>query len=232
MNFHFFPKKIFLVIFILIGNKLLYAQPTHGLTFQLGLVNSLYKSTIPNIKNVPTIFIPSFAFEYGKYSDNLFWGGAGIGMNIRNIPFYKYNDGNTIGVRTPEFWAKVKTGFHIHNEFMTHLPFIALGVGKYAKAEQRYKNQNGVTYTNLGHYKNFNLQSISPFLEIGTSLINSSFVENKRNIFLTFSFRYYPLNVFKSKTDIEYAPFEIISIQYQLIELNIIAGIQQNFRKN
>jgi hypothetical protein len=69
-------------------------------------------------------------------------------------------------------------------------------------------------------------------MEAGTTLINSTFTENKRSIFLTFSFRYYPLPVFKSKTDIEYEPGETVSIQYHLIEFNIIAGIQKNLRRN
>lgn len=208
------------------------SQPTHGVTFQLGLINNMYKSDVPNIKSTTTHFLPSYAFEYGKYSENLFWGGCGIGLNVRNIPFYKYNNGNTIGIQTPEFWFKVKTGFHIHNEFMTHLPFISLGIGKYGQTETFYKNQNGVSYTNLGNYKNFNLQNVLPFMEAGTTLINSSFVENKRSIFVTFSFRYYPLPIFKTKTDIEYEPGEVVSIQYHLIEFNIIAGIQKNLRKN
>jgi hypothetical protein len=208
------------------------SQPTHGVTFQLGLVNNVFKSEVPNVKNATTHFLPSYAFEYGKYSENLFWGGCGIGLNVRNIPFFKYANGNVIGVQTPEFWLKVKTGFHIHNEFMTHLPFISLGIGKYGQTETYYKNQNGVSYNNLGNYKNFNLQTVLPFMELGTTLINSSFVENKRSIFITFSARYYPMSIFKSKTEIEYEIGETVFIQYRLIEFNIIAGIQKNLRKN
>ncbi len=208
------------------------SQPTHGVTFQLGLVNNVFKSEVPNVKNATTHFLPSYAFEYGKYSENLFWGGCGIGLNVRNIPFYKYANGNVIGVQTPEFWFKAKTGFHIHNEFMTHLPFISLGIGKYGQTETYYKNQNGVSYNNLGNYTNFNLQSLLPFMELGTTLINSSFVENKRSIFITFSARYYPMSIFKSKTEIEYELGETVFIQYRLIEFNIIAGIQKNLRKN
>lgn len=225
-------KKYFLLYLILMHVGLVHAQPTHGVTFQLGLINNMYKSDVPNVKNSTTHFLPSYAFEYGKYSENLFWGGCGIGLSVRNIPFYKYNNGNVIGVQTPEFWFKVKTGFHIHNEFMTHLPFISLGIGKYGQTETYYKNQNGVSYINLGGYKNFNLQNVLPFMELGTTLINSSFTESKRSIFITFSFRYYPLPVFKTKTDIEYEIGEITSIQYHLIECNIIAGIQKNLRKN
>jgi hypothetical protein len=225
-------KKYFLLYLILLHVGLSHAQPTHGVTFQLGLINNMYKSDVPNVKNATTHFLPSYAFEYGKYSENLFWGGCGIGLSVRNIPFYKYNNGNVIGVQTPEFWFKVKTGFHIHNEFMTHLPFISLGIGKYGQTETYYKNQNGVSYNNLGGYKNFNLQNVLPFMEVGTTLINSSFTESKRSIFITFSFRYYPLPVFKTKTDIEYEIGEITSIQYHLIEFNIIAGIQKNLRKN
>lgn len=225
-------KKYFLLYLILMHVGLVHAQPTHGVTFQLGLINNMYKSDVPNVKNSTTHFLPSYAFEYGKYSENLFWGGCGIGLSVRNIPFYKYNNGNVIGVQTPEFWFKVKTGFHIHYEFMTHLPFISLGIGKYGQTETYYKNQNGVSYINLGGYKNFNLQNVLPFMELGTTLINSSFTESKRSIFITFSFRYYPLPVFKTKTDIEYEIGEITSIQYHLIEFNIIAGIQKNLRKN
>ncbi len=224
-------KTLLLLGFVLIA---FYAksQPTHGVTFQLGLVNNVFKSEVPNVKNATTHFLPSYAFEYGKYSENLFWGGCGIGLNVRNIPFYKYANGNVIGVQTPEFWFKVKTGFHIHNEFMTHLPFISLGIGKYGQTESYYKNQNGVSYNNLGNYKNFNLQTVLPFMELGTTLINSSFVETKRSIFITFSARYYPLPIFKSKTEIEYELGENTFIQYRLIEFNIIAGIQKNLRKN
>ncbi len=209
-----------------------FSQVTHGLSFQIGLTNSLYKSTEKGILNVPKIFMPSFSLEYGRFSENLFWGGASIGMQMRNIPFYKYTNGNTLSVGKNEYWLKIKTGLHIHNEFLTHLPFIALGTGIYGASETRYKSQNGMTYNNLGNYKNFNLQKTSPFLEIGTTMINSSFTEVKRNVFITLSFRYYPLPVFKSKTDIEYAPFEVVSIQYQLFEFNIIAGLQQNFRRD
>jgi hypothetical protein len=221
-----------ILLLLMLFSAPVFCQPTHGVTFQLGLINNLYKSDVPNVKNNTTHFLPSYAFEYGKYSENLFWGGVGLGISIRNIPFYKYFNGNTIGVQTPEFWLKFKTGFHIHNDFMTHLPFIALGIGKYGQTEPFYKNQNGVSYTNVDNYKNFNLQTVLPFMEAGTTLINSTFTENKRSIFLTFSFRYYPLPVFKSKTDIEYEPGETVSIQYHLIEFNIIAGIQKNLRRN
>lgn len=223
---------ITLISLIIIFSLNVKAQPTHGVTFQIGLINNLYKSAVTTVKNTTTHFLPSYAFEYGKYSENLFWGGCGIGISIRNIPFYKYTNGNTIGVQTPEFWLKFKTGLHIHNDFMTHLPFIALGIGKYGKTEPFYKNQNGISYNNVGNYDNFNLQNVMPFMEAGTTLINSTFTESKRSIFLTFSFRYYPLPVFKSKTDIEYEPGENISIQYNLFEFNIIAGIQKNLRRN
>ena len=224
-------KNIVIFILFLCSKQLMFAQPTHGVAFQIGLINNLFKSDIPGVKNTSTHFLPSYSFEYGKYSDNLFWGGVGLGINVRNIPFYNYNNGNTIGVQTPELWFKVKTGFHIHNEFMTHLPFIALGIGKYMDTHQYYKVQNGVTYTNLGNYKNYNLQSYTPFLEAGTTLINSTFTENKRSLYITFSFRYYPLPVFKTNTLIEYSPGENVNIQYHLIEFYIIAGIQKNLRK-
>ncbi|HMN33039.1 MAG: hypothetical protein IT215_00865 [Chitinophagaceae bacterium] len=207
------------------------AEVTHGVSFQVGLTNSLYKSTIKGVQNVPKIFMPSFALEYGRFSENLFWGGAAFGLQMRNIPFYKYTNGNTLSVGKSEYWLKVKTGLHIHNEFLTHLPFISLGAGIYGKSETRYKSQNGIPYNNLGNYKNFNLQNTAPFVELGTTMINSSFTENKRNIFITLSMRYYPLPVFKSNTDIEYAPYEVVTIQYQLFEFNIIAGIQQNLRR-
>lgn len=225
-------KNILFLLSIVFFSLPAKSQPTHGVVFQLGLINNLYKSDVPNVQNTTTHFLPSYSFEYGKYGENLFWGGCGIGLSVRNIPFYKYTSGNVIGIRTPEFWFKVKTGFHIHNEFMTHLPFISLGIGKYAKAESYYKNQNGITYTNLGNYKNFNVQPFAPFMEAGTTLINSTFTENKRSIFVTFCFRYYPLPVFRTKTDIEYEPGEVVSIQYHLIEFTISAGIQKNLRKN
>ncbi|MBK6331694.1 MAG: hypothetical protein IPF62_14800 [Bacteroidetes bacterium] len=225
-------QAILLILLSLFASFMTYAQPTHGVSFQLGLINNIYKSAVPNVKNTTTHFLPSYSFEYGKFSENLFWGGCGLGISVRNIPFYKYNNSNTIGVQAPEFWFKVKTGFHIHNEFMTHLPFISLGIGKYGQTETYYKNQNGISYNNIGNYKNFNLQTVLPFMELGTTLINSTFTESKRSIFLTFSCRYYPLPLFKTKTDIEYEIGEVVSIQYNLIEFNIIAGIQKNLRRN
>lgn len=220
------------IVILLAASGGVCAQPTHGVVFQLGVVHSYYKSSVSGSRSNATVFLPTYSFEYGKYSDNLFWGGGGIGINVRNIPFYKYSSGNSIGIETPEFWAKVKTGLHIHNEFMTHLPFISLGVGKYGNAESYYKSQNGTTFQNLGDYSNFNLQSFSPFMELGTTLINSSFTENKRSIFMTFVFRYYPLPVFKSNTEIEYAFNESLFLQYRMIEFSIIAGLQKNIRKN
>lgn len=208
------------------------AQVTHGVVFQLGVVNSLYKSEVSTTKHTGTYFLPTYSFEYGKYSDNLFWGGTGIGINVRNIPFYRYSSGNSIGIELPEFWFKVKAGLHIHNEFLTHLPFISLGIGKYGNAESYYKSQNGKVFENLGGYKNYNLQSFSPFMELGTTVINSSFTENKRNVFMSFIVRYYPLPVFKTNTEIEYAVGETIFLQYHLFEISVIAGIQKNIRRN
>lgn len=226
--------KNHLLLFIFLSTifcKKAKAQITHGVTFQIGLINSLYKSQLSDKQNNATLFLPTYSFEYGKYSDNLFWGGCGLGIHVRNIPFYKYSDGNVMGLQAPEIWFKVKTGLHLHREFLTHLPYISLGIGTYGAKEKYFKSQNGVSYNNVGNYKQFNLQRYLPFMEIGTTLINSTFTENKRNIYLTFNIRYYPLSIFKSPTDIEFYPDEIATIQYKLIEFTIIAGIQKNFHK-
>lgn len=223
-------KKIFLLFVIFVAlNSQVNAQVTHALGFQLGVTNVYYKSTIPGSKSFVSIFMPTYSFDYAKYSDNLFWAGLGIGITTRNVAFYQFANYTKIGIEAGEPWIRVRTGLKFEKDFITHLPFIGLGVGKLIGARDYLKN--GGTTSSISTFSLKNVSKYSPFIELGSTLINTTFRENKRNVFFTFMIRYYPTPLFKDKIDVEYEPFEHINVQYQLIEFVITAGIQHHFQK-
>jgi hypothetical protein len=70
-----------------------------------------------------------------------------------------------------------------------------------------------------------------PFLELGNTVINTTFRENKRNVFISFLVRYYPVNTFKENVQFEYEPLAFTQVQYRMIEFVIAAGIQHQFHR-
>ncbi|MBL7767233.1 MAG: hypothetical protein JNJ58_14130 [Chitinophagaceae bacterium] len=224
-------KMIILTICLMIGTiNVTRAQVTHGISFRVGINNSLYKTPLPNEKNFGSYFLPSFSIHYSKFSDNLFWGGVGLGVTPRLIPFYEYQTGQKIGASSPEFWLQVRTGFKIERSFSTHLPYLGLNISRFAAFESWTKNgQNTTIYTAPDSL--FKSQAFHPSLEIGTSLLNSTFREDKRNVFIHFAVRYYPMKMFKESIPIEYEPGNFVNIQYNLMEIIISAGIQRNVHR-
>lgn len=205
------------------------AQSISALSFKIGIHNTLYKTTEPGQKNFGSYFLPDFTFQYIRYSDNLFWGGIGLGVMPRNIPFYEFANGQKLGASSPEFTLRFSTGFRIERSFSTHLPYLGLGISRFGSFENWSKNGNvSTTYTPT--YKLIEVPELHPSIEIGTSLINSSFRDDKRNVFMHFAVRYYPMKLFKETLDFEYEPFETVPINYNMIEFIISAGIQKNFR--
>lgn len=208
----------------------LQAQVTHGLGFQVGLTQVMYKSQLAGRPNFSSHFLPSFTFEYGKFSDNLFWGGLGVGVTPRIIPFYKYPNYTKIGIQGPEFQARVRAGFKIQRDFMTHLPYIGLGAG-YFVYDSEFSSGQG--YSIGGNYNaTYSVRKPLPFIEIGNTLLNTTFRENKRSVFISFFVRYYLVDIFSQPISFEYDPFMSTSVQYRMIEFVLAGGLQRNWHKD
>lgn len=206
------------------------AQVTHGLGFQVGLTQVLYKSQLANRPNFSSHFLPSFTFEYGKFSDNLFWGGLGLGVTPRIIPFYKYENYTKVGIQGPEFMGRVRAGFKIQRDFMTHLPYIGLGAG-YFIFDSDFSSGQGYFYSG-DDITNYPVRKPLPFIEIGNTLLNTTFRENKRSVFISFFVRYYLVDLFSQPVNFEYDPFMTTSVQYRMIEFVLAGGLQRNWHKN
>lgn len=205
------------------------AQVTHALGFQIGLSNVWYRSELPNKPSFSSHFLPAFSFEYAKYSDNLFWAGLSLGITPRNIPIYKYENYTKTGIQGPEFWGKVRAGLKIQRDFSTHLPFIALGAG-YFSFDSEYSSGQGMVYGQSSTAV-YPVRKPMPFIEVGNTVINTTFRENKRNVFISFFVRYYPVNTFKENVQFEYEPLAFTQVQYRMIEFVIAAGIQHQFHR-
>lgn len=223
---------LFSFLLILFTCKTSRSQVTHGVSFQVGVTGTYYKSSVRDSKSYSTLFMPIMAFDYSKFNDNIFWGGVGYGLSPRMMPLYKYQDGTKIGIEYPEFWFRVRTGLKIQNEFLSHLPHIGLGIAINSEVSNYTNNgfQNGISYYDLGDSL-YNVAKYRPYIELANTMINSTFREAKRNMFITFGIRYYPLPVFTKKVDVTYDYNSFKQVQYNIMEVFISAGIQKNFQR-
>lgn len=206
-------------------------QVTHALSFQLGLNQTAYWSQIKDSKSYTSHFLPSFGIDYAKYNHNVFWGGVGYGLSPRYVPFYKYNTNAKVGIRYPEFWFRVRTGLKIERDFITHLPHISLGMAVNGAIEEYTDNGFNNTMTYSMRDSIVGLQRFRPFAEFSNTIINSTFRDGKRNVFMNFGIRYYPLNLFENPISYEIDFGQFQSVQYRILEVFISAGLQKNFQR-
>ena len=223
-------KLSFFIIFFL--PTFINAQVTHSLGFNVGLANVYYKAQEAKSKSYFSIFMPTFQFDYVKQSANTFWGGATAGVTLRRIPFHKYQSGQTTGIDASEGWLRVRAGLKADGQLLSFLPFLGLGIATYGNFNSYSKDGTYSSYYYLNNedsvYKKFTFQ---PFVELGVKMINRSFLEDKRNVSISFVARYYPTQLFENAIVLEYLPFQFKNVQYNLIEFGIIAAIQHNFHK-
>lgn len=205
------------------------SQVTHSVSFTLGISNTWCKSDIKGNKSFVATFLPTTSIDYSKHSDNVFWGGAGLGFSFRHIPFYVFDNGQKMGMEAAEFWLRVRAGLKIEREFLTHLPYLGLGIGTHTNYGLYSKDGNNTF--NYGNDTIFKTQPIHPFVEVGSKLINSSFREDTRNVSFSFALRYYPMPLFKSPVRFEYDFLQYKEIQYHLMEFIITAAFQLNVQK-
>jgi len=217
---------LFLIVLFSLGAN---SQVTHSVSFTLGIANTWCKSEIQGSKNATVIFLPTTSIDYNKHNDNIFWGGAGVGFSFRRIPFYEYSNGQKTGIEMAEYWLRVRAGFKFEREFLTHLPYLGLGIGGHTN--YNIYSKNGNTSINYSSDTIFKSQPIHPFLELGNKLINSSFRQDSRNVSFTFALRYYPMPLFKSPVHYEYAYQQYKDIQYHMYEFLITAAFQLNVQK-
>jgi hypothetical protein len=226
-------KRIVLISSILVGflAQKTFGQVTHAVSFQLGLNQTLYWSQESTSKSYSSHFLPSFAIDYAKYSENVFWGGIGYGFSPRYVPFYKYNTNAKVGIRYPEFWFRVRTGLKLQGDFITHLPHLSLGIGINGGIEDFTDNGFNNTMTYSLQDSTRGLKRYSPFAELSNTIINSTFREGKRNVFMTFGVRFYPIDMFDAAVNYEYDTGLFQPVQYRLIEIFLSAGLQRNFQR-
>jgi hypothetical protein len=226
-------RKLYLIVFYLSIHFNLFGQITHTLVGHLGVTQTVYYSSIPQSKSYSSHFLPQFGLDYAKISDNLFWGGIGIGYNPRSMTLHKYNDGTKTGLKFPEVWFRVKAGLKFESDFLTHLPHISLGVSRTGSQTQFISSYNNPSTPYIYNVTDTTLKfkKIKPFIELGNTILNSSFRIDKRNLLMTFGVRYYPLSVFTDAMEFEYEDQLFKQIQYKIFEIYFTAGIQQNFQR-
>lgn len=221
--------QFFLVIlFVFLMNKNLSAQGTTAVGMHLGLSVVDYKNVVPGGKTMYTVFLPHIHAEVKRSSENIFYGAFGIGYVPRRIAFYEFDNGEKLGVTTNELYSFVKTGFQARSNYLTHLPYVALGIGRFVGGKYMYGDGSRVSALDTVYSPKKNYQ-FKPYMEIGNTSINSTYTEDKRNIMLTFAFRYYPTNLFKQ--NFIYTPNfnDIRQANFHMFEFIITMGIQQNF---
>ncbi|HOZ51609.1 MAG TPA: hypothetical protein PLU17_07120 [Chitinophagaceae bacterium] len=223
--------KYFFILIVLFFSAAMNAQVTHSLGITAGISNVFYKSDIKGNKNFVSIFSPTISAEYSKHNDNVFWGGAGFGFTLRQVPFYVFPTGQKAGMNIAEIWLRARAGLKIERSFTTHLPYLSLGFAHHADRESFIKDGNS-SFTYLNNLdSNYTATNFHPFIEIGNKIINSTFRDEKRNVSFTFALRYYPVALFKSPIQFEYDFQQFKTVQYHIIEFSIIAGLQRNFHK-
>ena len=209
----------------------LHAQVTHAASFQLGLTETVYWSQVKDSKTYASTFLPTFAFDYAKYSENFFWAGVGLGVQPRYMALFKYEDGTKIGINFPEAWLRVRAGLKLQGDFLSGLPYLSLGINTIGRVENYTDNgfNNVTTYSSSD--TSVQLFKYRPFAELGCTLINSTFRDGKRNVFVNFGVRYYPLEMFQRELPVEIDFGVFKNVQYKLIEVYLCAGIQRNFHR-
>jgi hypothetical protein len=204
-----------------------YSQGTTAVGLHVGLTASYYNPKVPETKAQTTFFLPHINTEIKRSSSNIFYGSFGLGMAFRRIPFYTFENGNKIGVEAMEYYSFVKTGFQARSNFLTHLPYLSLGVSRYGNGRSFYSSSKVTTTIDTTNFKNY--VNFRPYVEFGSTMLNSTYVEDKRNILVTFSIRYYPTNVFKENFIYEFDFNDIRQANYNMVEFILAMGIQQNF---
>jgi hypothetical protein len=196
--------------------------------FQVGVTGTLYLSSVKESKSYGSLFMPRFSFDYAKYSDNLFWASIGVGLSPRIMTIYKYQNGTKIGLEYPEFWARVRTGLKLQGDFITNLPHLGLGIAINGATQQFTDNGNYNTFIyNVGD-SIIDVVRYRPFIELSNTIINSTYRDIKRNLFMSYGIRYYPLPVFQDKVTFQYDFDEYKTIQNNIIEIYLSAGLQRN----
>lgn len=222
-------KKIvsILLFFVCSLNFKSHAQGTTAIGIHVGLSAVYYKTIIPNTQSQVTTFLPHFNAEVKRSGENVFYGSLGIGVVPRRIPFYTFDNGNKIGIEAAEGYAFVKTGIQARSSFLTHLPYLSLGISRLMDARSYYANSkvySSIDTTDYNAYFQF-----KPYIEIGNTLLNSTYVEDKRNILVTLSFRYYPTHVFRENFIYALDFNDIRKANYNLFDIILTMGIQHNF---
>lgn len=221
------PFLVSLLFSLLPLNKLL-AQGTTAVGMHLGLSVVNYKNVVPGGESSYTVFLPHIHAEVKRSSENIFYGAWGIGYVPRRIAFHEFSTGEKLGLTTNELYSFVKTGFQARSNFLTHLPYVALGVGRFMGGKYMYGDGSKVSALDTV-YDPKKYYQFKPYVEVGNTSINSTYTEDRRNIMLTFAFRYYPTNLFKQ--NFIYTPDfnDVRQANFNMFELMITMGIQQNF---
>ena len=207
------------------------AQVTHSISFSAGLSNVFYKSDIKESRNFVSLILPTTIIDYNKHNDNSFWGGAGVGFNLRHIPYHVYPNRQKVGAEAVEFWFRARAGLKFEGEKSSQLPYLSLGLSFYSNNGTFSKN--GIDeYTYSAQIDSgFNDFDYFPFIEIGSKFIKTSFKEDRGNVSTTLAIRYYPSPVFTKAVQFEYDYNKTKSIQYHMIELVLILGFQFNVHR-
>lgn len=205
------------------------AQTTHCFSNAIGVSNAVYRHTLPGGKSYASLFLVTSGGDYQRIGDGAIWVGAGFGFTVRQIPFYREWSDFKTGVQLAEHWVRFRGGLKLAGEKTTHLPFVSLGIARY-RDETLFEKQAGHTLTYLVHRGSWSKQwqPFPPFVEIGNQLLRSDFTEKRSCLTLSMALRYYPLPMFRQPVSFEYDLNKFAVVQYHLVELNVMAGVQFN----
>lgn len=216
------------ILTLLFTTNRVHAQGTTAVGLHLGLSVVDYKNVVPNGKTMYTVFLPHIHAEIKRSSENIFYGAFGIGYVPRRIAFYEFTNGEKLGVTTNELYTFVKTGFQARSNYLTHLPYVALGMGRFVGGKYMYGDGSRVSALDTS-YSPKQYYQFKPYFEVGNTSINSTYTEDRRNIMLTFAFRYYPTNLFKQNFIYHVDFNDIRQSNFHMFEFIITMGLQQNF---
>ncbi|MBP7390087.1 MAG: hypothetical protein KA841_06765 [Chitinophagales bacterium] len=228
-----FKMRLFVFCFLLLFfQNELNAQITHAVSFQVGVTETMYVSKVENTTSTYSHLMPLFAIDYARYSYNAVWASVGYGFSPRKYIAYKEKYRVKYGVEYPDFWFRLRGGLKFENEKTTHLPHIGIGLSVVNDYQFFVQHQQQVTYG--GYYVNDTLdfRRFSPYIEVSHTMINSSFRENKFNVFCTLGLRYYPMPFYKTAVQYEYTWNNTVSVQSNLIEVFFCIGFQRNFHRD
>lgn len=204
------------------------AQATTSFGMGVGISNVYYRNTEAPATSMGSYFLPTFQTELKKCGENFFYGSLIAGITPRIMAFHQYEDGSKMGVQAPELFAAVKVGIQAGQNYLTHQPYLALGVGKLFDANYYSGNQYGTV--GLGEFRKDYIK-FNPYLEIGNTFLNASYRTNRRSVFMTFGFRYYPTPWFRERVFVEYDFNTTKYLQFQVFELIMSAGLQRNYHR-